>query len=341
MSTYLRPGGAALLAAVLLFSTSHPAARAQEPAAPEADATEAPLAPPPAGPEEQAVRAMLRDLVAAFNAKDLDALGTLIVDEVLLVDADGVSTRGREAALAQYADAFAEAPEAVIEGVLESFQTITPDVARGEGAFTLDAAPGVLEPTAGRYSILVARQDDAWRLAEMRDYPAPVEEIASNEEYLREFDWMIGEWVDESDNARIRSSIRWGLNNNYILRDYSIEVAGEKAMTGLMILGYDPQAGQVKSWVFDSEGGHGEAYWVRVNDNQWVLKARGHLRDGSPTSATQVVTQLSDDVVRQNSLDRIIGGEVAPDITEVIMVRQPPAPATTAEGEVVDPAGEN
>lgn len=329
-------GGAALLLAVALLIPA--TLVAQEPAAAEAEAAAAEAS----SPEEQAVRALLRDLVAAFNAKDLDALGALITDEILLVDADGVSTAGREAVLAQYADAFAEAPEAVIEGVLESFQAITPDVARGEGAFTLDAAPGVMDPSAGRYAILAVRAGDAWRLAELRDYPAPAEEVASNEEHLREFAWMIGDWVDESDNARIRSTIRWGLNNNYILRDYSIEIAGEQAMTGVMILGYDPQVGQVKSWVFDSEGGQGEAYWVRVNDTQWVLRARGHLRDGSPTSATQVITLLSDDVVRQNSLDRMIGGELAPDITEVIMVRQPPAPAEPNDPETTDaePAAE-
>lgn len=322
--------GAVLLAVAWLIPA--PDALAQEAATQEA-APEAVESETPLGPEETAVRVLLRDLVTAFNAKDLDTIGTLITDEVLLVDSDGATTSGREDVLAHYADAFAEAPEAAIEGVLETFQLITPDVARGEGSFALDAAPGVMGPSYGRYSILAVRKDDAWRLAELRDYPAPVEEITSHEDFLREFDWMIGDWVDESDNARISSSIRWALNNNYIIREYSIEIAGEPAMTGVMIMGYDPQAGQVKSWVFDSNGGHGEAYWTRADDNQWVLKARGYLRDGSPTSASQVITRLSDDVVRQNSLDRIIGGQVAPDITEVIMVRKPPEPDADPDAE--------
>lgn len=321
MSVTLARRGAAWLAVALLISAPPRGAHAQE---------------SPPSPAEEAVRATLRDLTAAFNTKDAEALGKLFGEEGLLVDSAGVSTTGREAIVAQYAEAFAEAPDASIEGVLESLQFLTPDVARGEGSFTLDSAPGVLAPATGRFATLVVRQGETWTIAEIRDYPTPPEEVASNEEYLSEFDWMIGDWVDQTENARINSKIRWALNNNYILRDYSIEIPGETSMTGLMILGYDPQAGQVKSWVFDSEGGQGEAYWTRASDNQWVLKARGHLRNGLPTSASQVITLLSNDVVAQSSFDRILGGQVAPDISEVIMVRKPPAPAVTSTAVEVD-----
>jgi hypothetical protein len=71
----------------------------------------------------------------------------------------------------------------------------------------------------------------------------------------------------------------------------------------------------------------GEAVWTRSSENQWVVKAEGTLRDGSPTSATQIVDMISNDAVKTSSLDRIIGGEIAPDIEEVVMVRRPPDPA--------------
>ena len=276
---------------------------------------------------------MLRKVVAAFNTKDLEALGKLIADKILLVDSDGVSSSGREAVLAHYSEAFTDAPRATIEGTLQSLQFLTEDVARGDGTFLLDPEPGAIDPSSGRFSILAIRQGDAWHLAELRDTLAPGEEHADSKEHLRQFEWMIGHWVDESGDARISSDIHWAMDRNYILRDYSIEVAGKEALTGLMVLGYDPQAGQVKSWVFDSEGGHGEADWTRVNDTQWVLRSRGHLRDGTPTSASQVITKLGEDSVRQNSLDRMIGGQLVPEVTEVVMVRRPPSPSLKPEGE--------
>ena len=50
------------------------------------------------------------------------------------------------------------------------------------------------------------------------------------------------------------------------------------------------------------------------------------IRDGRPNSATQVHTILNKDSVKTNSIDRIIGGQVAPDIVDVVMVRKPPQP---------------
>jgi hypothetical protein len=97
-----------------------------------------------------------------------------------------------------------------------------------------------------------------------------------------------------------------------------------------MFIGWDPQSGQIKSWLFNSEGGHGEGMWNRTGDNEWVIKATGVLRDGRPTSATQIQTMVNKDSVKVSSIDRIIGGVVAPDITDVIMVRKPPQPRGTA-----------
>ena len=41
-------------------------------------------------------------------------------------------------------------------------------------------------------------------------------------------------------------------------------------------------------------------------------------------------TILNKDSMKTNSIDRIIGGQVAPDITDVVMVRKPPQPAVAA-----------
>ena len=137
---------------------------------------------------------------------------------------------------------------------------------------------------------------------------------------------MVGDWVDESDNNRVQSSVRWADNQSYLVRTYKVEMQGEKGSSGTMFIGWDPQSGQIKSWLFDSNGGHGEALWVRTGEKEWVVKAQGVLHDGRPTSATQIHTIINKDSVKTSSLDRIIGGQVAPDIVDVVMVRKAPAP---------------
>ena len=75
---------------------------------------------------------------------------------------------------------------------------------------------------------------------------------------------MVGDWVDESDKAKSQSSVRWADNQSYLIRTYSIQREGEKPSTGTMFIGWDPQSGQIKSWLFNSEGGHGEGLWTRT-----------------------------------------------------------------------------
>ena len=141
---------------------------------------------------------------------------------------------------------------------------------------------------------------------------------------------MVGHWVDESGNNKVEADVKWAENNSYLVRTYTAHMQGEKPTSGTQFIGWDPQSGQIKSWNFDSEGGHGEALWTRTSDTEWVVKAQGVLRDGRPTSATQFHTILNKDSVRTNSTERIIGGQVAPDIVDVVMVRKPPQPSMTA-----------
>ena len=140
---------------------------------------------------------------------------------------------------------------------------------------------------------------------------------------------MVGDWVDESEGSRVVVNVRWADKQSYLVRTYQVELRGEKAHSGTMFIGWDPQTEQIKSWVFDSEGGHGEGLWTRTTDNQWVVKASGVLHDGRPTSATHIHTIVNKDAVKTSSIDRIIGGQIAPDIVDIVMVRRPPQPAAT------------
>ncbi len=129
---------------------------------------------------------------------------------------------------------------------------------------------------------------------------------------------------------KIASSIRWGENKAYLTRTTATQIGDEKGTSSLMILTWDPRSSQIRSWLFDSEGGRGEATWTRASNDQWILRAEGTLSNGTPTSATQLVTLMGKDAVKTSSLDRIIGGEVAPDIDEVIMVPQAARPSAAA-----------
>jgi uncharacterized protein (TIGR02246 family) len=298
---------------------SRPAAAGAVAAAPAQGATT-----PAQSAEERAIRDRVDAFARAYSTPDLKALEAFFSDEADIVDSAGETTRGKPAILEMYASAFEENPGLKLEPKVQEVRFVTPEVARVEGQARLSTQNGDASEFT-RFGSLLVKRGGMWLVAEIREYPAPVEDVSSYDR-LKELEWMVGDWVDESDNVKSSSNVRWADNNSFLVRTYQVEIKGEKATSGTVFIGWDPQTGQIKSWLFDSEGGHGEGLWTRTGEKEWVVKAQGVLRDGRPTSATQIHVILNNDSVKTSSIDRIIGGQLAPDITDVVMVRKPPQP---------------
>jgi len=287
-----------------------------QPAAPAASAMTA---------DEKSVRDTLAAYVVTYNQKDAAKLVEFFTPDGTLIDSDNVATRGREAIVQEFSESFAEPSTYTLEGKVDRIRLITPDVAQAEGVSRLVSPK---EATiANHFVALLTRQGDAWKLVEVRDYPAPAASVTPYER-LKELEWMVGDWVDETDDAQVSSTVQWGQGKGYLVRNYSAQIKGGPATSGLMIIAWDPQSEQIKSWIFNADGSRGEGAWTRGADNQWVVKAHGSTGDGQPNSATQIISLINKDAVKTSSVDRIVGGEIARDIDDIIMVRKPPAPGT-------------
>jgi uncharacterized protein (TIGR02246 family) len=287
-------------------------------------------------PEEKPIRDLVDAFAKAYSAPDLKALAACFTDEANVVDSDGEATRGKQAVVEMYASSLEENPDLKLEPKVEEIRFLTPEVARVEGQSRLSTDKGDASEFT-RFSSLAVKKDGKWLVAEIREYPAPVEDVSSYDR-LKELEWMIGDWVDESESVKARSNVTWAHNKSFLIRTYDVEVKGEKATSGTVFIGWDPQTGQIKSWLFDAEGGHGEGLWTRTGEKEWVVKAQGTLRDGRATAATQIHTVLNNDSVKTSSIDRIIGGQIAPDIADVVMVRKPPQPGGAQSRPAAAPA---
>jgi uncharacterized protein (TIGR02246 family) len=274
---------------------------------------------------ENSVRETVAAYIAAYNQKDAGKLVEFFTPDGTLIDSENVATRGREAIAQEFSEAFAERSDYTLQGKVDRVRLITPDVAQAEGVSRLVSPK---EATiASQFVVLLARQGGAWRILEIRDHPARADSVTPYER-LKELEWMVGEWVDQSEDVEVSSTARWGKGKAYLIRDYSVSIKGEPATSGLMIIAWDPQTEQIKSWIFNADGSRGEGSWTRATDNQWVVKAHGSTGDGRATSATQVISLVNKDAVKTSSTDRIVGGDIARDVEDVIMVRKPSAPGT-------------
>ena len=136
---------------------------------------------------------------------------------------------------------------------------------------------------------------------------------------------MVGEWVDESPESLVKTTVRWSENHRYLLSEFTIHVEGKPLMHGSQRIAWDPLAKMLRSWVFDSEGGFAEGVYARDGD-RWIVKMRGVTTDGRPSSATNITTRISPHSMTWESRDRTVGDEAVEDIELVTVVHKPPAP---------------
>jgi hypothetical protein len=198
---------------------------------------------------------------------------------------------------------------------------LSPSLAVEEGAATVGLVPN--EPTeANRYMVVHVKQDGKWMMASAHDLP---NDDTPAEDQLKQLAWLIGEWVDESPDSLVITSYRWDDNHNFILSEFTIHVAGRPVMSGTQRIGWDPLAKVIRSWVFDSEGGFAEGVYSR-DGQQWIIKMSGVTRDGKVASATNTITRVSKDRFTWNSRDRMVGGELAPEVGAITVARKPPKP---------------
>jgi hypothetical protein len=171
------------------------------------------------------------------------------------------------------------------------------------------------------YSAVHVKRDGQWLLDRVSESDAPVPP-PSNYEHLKELEWMVGSWVDRDENATIQTDCEWAKNKNFMTRSFAVVIGDQVDMAGMQIIGWDPAAKQIRSWVFDSDGGFGEGKWTHTGD-KWFIQAAGTLADGRQTSATNVMRYIDDDSLTWQSINREVDGELLPNVDEVLIVRKP------------------
>jgi uncharacterized protein (TIGR02246 family) len=271
--------------------------------------------------DEKAIRAAVEAFAKAYNAGEAKTIVSLFVADGEIVSEEGQSTQGREGIRQVFAAIFQQHPKTHMDLAVGSIRFVGPALAVEDGMATVIHASD--EPAQrGPYTMVHVLRDGQWLMASSRDLP---DEAATPEEQLKQLQWMIGDWVDESPDALVVTSYRWTDNQCYILSEFKVQISGRPVMTGSQRIGWDPLAKKIHSWVFDSEGGFGEGIWTR-DGNRWIVKMNGVTRDGKIASATNITTRVSRDRMTWQSRDRIVGGDKTPDIEEIPITRKPPPP---------------
>lgn len=267
--------------------------------------------------EEVAIRASVAAYVVAFNKGDAKAIAAQwSPDAVYSNPLTGDEVTGRQAIEAQLVEIFEAAKETKLEVDVKSISFLSPSVAIEEGTARVLRAGD--EPDETVYSCMHVKTGGSWLVDRMTEQPEPV--FRSNYQHLKDLRWMIGTWVDQDGSATIETTSQWSKNQNFITRRFSVSVDGESDLSGVQIIGWDPVAQNIRSWVFDSDGGFGGSTWKK-KENQWVINSAATLSDGRKASAVKTLSVVDDKTITWQASGRSIDGEILPSIDPIKLTR--------------------
>jgi len=266
---------------------------------------------------EAAIRKAAASYVEAFNKHDAQALADQwSPDAVYLNRTTGEEVVGRAAIAEQFTALFKEKPGLKIEVTVASVQFVSPNVAIEQGTAKLlapDAKPEEIE-----YSAVDVKRDGKWLLDRVTDKSKVA--AATHYEKLKELEWMVGKWTDDSEKASVELECNWTKNKNFLTRSFKISIDGQDDFSGMQVIGWDPAAKAIRSWTFDSNGTFAEATWEH-RGKSWYIRNRGVLPDGRTASMVNAMKPVNEDSFTWQTIDRTAGGELLPNIDEILIVR--------------------
>lgn len=266
-----------------------------------------------------AVRKSAEQAAQAFNAGKADQLAAMFLPKGELIDEQGTIYRGPKEITALVNAFFERFPGAKLALDIESIRLVGP-VAIDEGTRTMTTKDGALK-SRFRYIAVWAKTDRGWQLASFRDFTD--DPVPTPHDYLEPLAWLVGDWINEGTDGKVAISYRWSDDKNYLLGDFQFDALDGTPRKTSQRLGWDPSAGKIRSWMFDSDGGFAAGYWTLVDDGI-VIKSTSINPDGTTASATMSIVPEDDDHFTISGTDRIVGGSREPDF-EITVARRPPA----------------
>ncbi len=118
-----------------------------------------------------------------------------------------------------------------------------------------------------------------------------------------------------------RANVTWTKNKTFLSYAFKASAPGMDDLEGTQVIGWDPAADTIRSWMFDSDGGFGEGIWSKKG-NSWIVKFSQVLPDGRKASATNIYTLINANTFTWKSIGRKVGEDFLPNVEEVKIVRK-------------------
>lgn len=270
-----------------------------------------------AAAQQDAIRAVLDNYVAAYNNRDAAAVAAVWSENGVYVDEQANETLvGRSAIQRDLETLFAADDDSLLSGRIDTIGFIRPDVAHISGRALVVRADE--EPREIEFTAVLVRDASQWLLGSVQEKVVAAPQSPSDK--LSDLEFLVGRWVDDIAAARVDTSVRWTANRSFLVKSYRIELDGGETQHGTQVFGWDPRRQGIRCWTFDSDGAFGEGTCSSTDDG-WTVKLSQTLPDGRLAGATQVITRVDDNTLEFQLIGKEIAGVAEPSSDPVRVVR--------------------
>jgi len=267
--------------------------------------------------DKEAIAKCAEAFLDAFHKGDAKALAAFWTPNGEFIDQTGKHIKGRKALEKSFAALFAENKGLKVRIDSHSLKFVAPNVAIEDGT-TEVFAPDGRPPTKANYAMVHVKEDGAWLIARLRNSPYIP---PSNYQHLRGLEWAIGDWTGKTETGEMEHlSLAWAEGHNFIVAKFSTTAKDVPVGSAKQLIGWDPVAKKVRSWIFDATGGFGEGAWSG-GGKKWTVKISNTLQDGKKAAVTITLASLDGDTIALQAKDRSVDDIKLPD-TKVVKLKR-------------------
>jgi len=267
--------------------------------------------------DETTIRKAVESYVEAYNRGDASAAASHWSREGSYLTQTGEYAKGPDKIRPAMEKLFSERKGIQVKVAIFEVQRQSADRAIAKG-FAVFQQPGD-ENDEAIFTATYVKEKGTWKIIKVDEDESsvPLATIAK----LGELEWLIGDWVDQDEDATVETTFRWSKDFAFINGTFRVIVGDRVDLEGTQVIGWDPVGNKIRSWIFDNEAGFGEGEWSREG-NRWTVNVKSVLGTGQKASSMNIYTYVDPDSFTWQSVSRAVGGELLPDIDEVTVVRK-------------------
>jgi uncharacterized protein (TIGR02246 family) len=284
---------------------------------PNARAAQSAAKKDPHAEDRAAIEVLFQKYADAVSKQDLKTIGGLWSEEGTYEDRQtGETIEGRKAILADMENVLKQKKGLQLSIHVSRVRFIKPDVAKVDGEAA--ASSGNDDATKTPFVAVLSKSDGQWLIDSVEETASAIP--ASAHEALKELEWLIGKWKDDSPDVDVETTGRWSASGSFILRSFTFQRGDDPPHQLTQVIGWDPRVQQFHSWVFDASGGFGDGSWVRDGDD-WLVRMTFTTSDGRLITGTQVLTHVSNDEMKVQLVGQEVDGDPIPSNDPVTVKR--------------------